>query len=206
MRDEETGSVWQQVTGRCVFGPLRGQALELAGADELTFGLWKQEAPTGTVLAPVSAYADKYAKKDWDERMARYPTVLSFDPLPARELVLGLSVGGADRAFPLKSVMEQAPIMDSVGATPVLLVVGPDGKSVRAFIRRVEPSGEATEFHKKTGEPWALLDSATGSEWNFQGCAVTGPAQGKCLEQLPLLKDYWFDWRNHHPQTAVYRH
>lgn len=205
MRDQETGSIWQQVTGRCIFGPLRGKSLELAGSDELTFGLWKQEAPGGTVLQPVAAYAAKYAEKDWDRRLGRYPTVLSFSPLEPRELVVGLSVGGADRAFPLKSVLEQATIVDTVGTTPVLLVAGPDGKSVRAFVSRIEPGGPAAEFYKKSGEAWALLDASTGSEWNFRGCAVSGAAQGKCLEQLPVLKDYWFDWRNYHPQTTVYR-
>jgi hypothetical protein len=49
------------------------------------------------------------------------------------------------------------------------------------------------------------MDS-TGSEWNFQGCAASGPHTGKCLEQIVFLKDYWFDWRNYNPSTTVYRH
>jgi hypothetical protein len=51
-----------------------------------------------------------------------------------------------------------------------------------------------------------LLDTTTASEWNFQGCAVSGPAQGKCLDRVPALKDYWFDWRNYHPDTTIYKH
>jgi hypothetical protein len=51
-----------------------------------------------------------------------------------------------------------------------------------------------------------LLDSATASEWNFQGCATSGASQGKCLARIPALKDYWFDWRNYHPETTIYRH
>ncbi len=37
MRDEETGSWWQQVTGKAIFGTLQGESLELAPYDELTF-------------------------------------------------------------------------------------------------------------------------------------------------------------------------
>ena len=48
------------------------------------------------------------------------------------------------------------------------------------------------------------MDSATGSEWNFQGCAISGKAKGQCLEPVPMLKDYWFDWRNYNPKTTVY--
>jgi len=56
------------------------------------------------------------------------------------------------------------------------------------------------------GKQWVLLDTSTASEWNFQGCAVSGAAQGKCLDRVPALKDYWFDWRNYHPDTSIYRH
>jgi len=55
-------------------------------------------------------------------------------------------------------------------------------------------------------KPWILLDTATASEWNFQGCAISGPSLGKCLDRMPSLKDYWFDWRNYHPDTTIYKH
>ena len=52
MRDEETGSWWQQVTGEAIQGPLKGQTLRPVFHDELTFGLWKREKPDGRVLRP----------------------------------------------------------------------------------------------------------------------------------------------------------
>jgi len=30
-------------------------------------------------------------------------------------------------------------------------------------------------------------------------CSTSGAAQGKCLDRIPALKDYWFDWRKLHP-------
>jgi Protein of unknown function (DUF3179) len=87
----------------------------------------------------------------------------------------------------------------------VLVVAGPDGKSVRAFASRLD--GSDIEFFRKSGTAdFVLVDSVNGSEWNFRGCAVSGLASGKCLEALPAIKDYWFDWRNYHPETTVYRH
>jgi len=50
MRDEETGSFWQQITGAAVSGPLAGRHLTLVASDELTFATWKAEEPQGTVL------------------------------------------------------------------------------------------------------------------------------------------------------------
>ena len=50
MRDEETGTYWQQISGAAVSGPLAGRHLTLVPSDELTWTLWKAEQPTGTVL------------------------------------------------------------------------------------------------------------------------------------------------------------
>ena len=206
MRDEETGSWWQQVTGKAIFGPLKGQVLEPAPSDELTFGLWKQESPAGQVLAPVVA-DERHYEDNWEPEVQKLPVPLSFPGggLQSREVVVGLEVGGASRAYPLKLLSTQAPIQDQVAGTPILLALGPDGKSVRAFVSRLQ--GADLELFRKSGSPeWVLVDSSSGSEWNFQGCATAGPAKGECLEQLPALKDYWFDWRNYHPETSIYRH
>jgi len=133
-----------------------------------------------------------------------------------------------------------AEVVDRVNGRPLLIAVGPDGKSFRVFVSQID--GKDAEFFlkgdedpspaiassdpkvtpasansdpKKPGEPetkpspsaktWALLDTTTASEWDFQGCAISGASQGKCLERVPALKDYWFDWRNYHPDTTIYK-
>ena len=70
MRDEETGSWWQQVTGLAIFGPLKGQQLRSVFHDELTFALWKSEKPGARVLRPEAAVdrAGEYAPADWETR------------------------------------------------------------------------------------------------------------------------------------------
>jgi hypothetical protein len=206
MRDEETGSWWQQVTGKAIFGPLKGQTLELAPYDELTFGLWKREAPGGQVLAPVAIYQGEYDSK-WEAEIAKLPLVVTFPgtELQPRDVVMGIEVAGVSRAYPITTLMAQSPIQDRLGGLPILVVIGPDKKSVRAFVSRLDGS-DIELFQKGDTEDWILVDSSSASEWNFQGCATSGPAQGKCLARLPALKDFWFDWRNYHPQTSVYAH
>jgi hypothetical protein len=206
MRDDETGTWWQQITGTAIFGPLKGQQLEPVLSDELTFGLWKQESPAGQVLQPVAKYVKKY-EHGWEPDVAKLPVVVSFPgtALQSRDVLIGLEMGGASRAYPMKTILAQSPIQDRLGGVPLLLVVGPDGKSVRVFISRID--GKEVEFFRKAGTTeWALMDSIAGSEWNFQGCSVNGPAQGKCLERLNGIKDFWFDWRNYHAATTVYQH
>jgi len=206
MRDEETGSWWQQITGKAIFGPMKGESLQLFPSDELSFGLWKQESPAGQVLLPVAAYEKKY-EDNWEPEVAKMKTVIDFpgNGLESRDVVIGMELNGASRAFPLSALSPQTPLQDRVGGVPILLAMGPDNKSVRVFVSRLD--GKDVEFFRKSGDPaWIMMDSTFGSEWNFQGCATNGPAQGKCLESLPALKDYWFDWRNYHPSTTIYRH
>jgi hypothetical protein len=180
--------------------------------DELTFGEWKSEFPSGQVLAPVAKYTKEY-DPNWEPDVAKLPVVISFPntELKSRDVVIGLTVDSIARAYPWEAFAKQSPVLDRVSGTPLLLVLGPDGKSFRVFISRVD--GHDAEFFLQTnadpqGEKtnWTLLDATTKSQWNFQGCATSGPAQGECLNRVPALKDYWFDWRNYHPDTTVYKH
>jgi hypothetical protein len=208
MRDEETGTYWQQISGLAVSGPLKGRQLTLVQSDELTFGEWKAEEPRGTVLKDVPQFASQYDPKDWDVRMKRVPVVIEFPEqgMKSRDLLLGIRAFGASRAFLYDQVVKEKLVKDHVGAEPVLLAVGPDDQSVRAFRNRIPGVDAAPDFYRLTqSKPGVLLmDAATGSEWNFQGCAVSGKAEGACLEPIPMLKDYWFDWRNYNPKTTIW--
>ena len=202
MRDRETGSWWQQVTGKSISGPLEGEALELVPNDELTFAVWKSEAPRGLVLEPIPGHEKDY-DGEWEKEVAHLPVTVSFPGrgLGDRDIILGVEVGGESRAFPLARLLSQSPIQDKMNGIPILLVLGPDGKSVRVF--RSLLNGTEVELYRDQESPrWQLVDGH-GNAWNFQGCAVSGPANGKCLEQIRYLKDYWFDWRNYHPLTTV---
>lgn len=201
MRDEETGTYWQQITGEAVSGPLKGNRLQLISADELTFQLWRSEQPSGMVLSDDKQFATKYEKKDWEVKMQKTPTVLSYAEVgrQPRDLMLGIDAFGASRGFPYELVLKQKLIQDRIGPEPILLVVGPDGASVRAFRRKIAGSKEAPEFYQIEGEPF-FMDSILGVKWNFQGCSPSGV----CLEPINLIKDYWFDWRHYHPNTTVF--
>ena len=215
MQDDETGSWWQQITGKAIHGPLAGEQLELVFHDELTFATWKRENPGGRVLRPDDSAPWRQFSENWEEETGKLPVVTPAgkgEPLPPREIVLGVKAGGAARAYPLKTVLRQSPLLDRLGALPVVLVVGEDGKSVRAFERNLD--GHELELFAKPAEsagstgsdtaPLRLVD-ATGSEWDFSGTAVSGPLAGKKLSPVYLLKDYWFDWKTYNPATSVYR-
>ena len=211
MRDDQTGSYWQQISGKAVSGPMRGSQLPFVHSDELNYGTWVAEEPQGTVLQDDAPYRSEYAHKDWDVRMQRAPVVIDFKEhgLKGRDVVLGIQAFGGSRAFLYDQVIREKLVQDRVGAEAVLLVVGGDGQSVRAFRDRISGVRGAPDFYRAPGQTNApvktfMIDGATGSEWNFQGCAIDGKAKGVCLEPVEVIKDYWFDWRNYNPSTTVY--
>jgi hypothetical protein len=217
MRDEETGTYWQQITGLAIAGSLAGRRLTLVSADELTFAFWKEEQSAGTVLNDVPQYASEYAPENWDLKMAKVPTVISYAQagLTPRQLMLGVDAFGASRAFPFDVIRRNKLIQDRLGSEPIVLVVGTDNQSVRVFRRHIPGRLSEPDFYRilessqnsgvPTAEPSAFfMDAETGSRWNFAGCAINGKLKGVCLSQIYALKDYWFDWRNYHPSTTVY--
>jgi len=215
MRDDQTGTFWQQISGRAVAGPLAGSQLDRVPSDELSFALWRGSARSGTVLKPVSAFAKEYATKDWDTRMKRVKTVLDFpnSGLQSRDLVLGVEAFGVSRAYLVAQLVRDQLTEDRLNGEPVLIVLGPDQKSLRVFQVRVQAGQLPSDYYRYTAGTGnatmrtpLFVDSTTGSNWNFDGCAVSGPAQGECLPLIQSTKDYWFDWRNYHPQTTVFKH
>ena len=203
MRDEETGSWWQQVSGEAILGPLKGRRLTRVPMDEISFALWKREQPHGRVLRPDPRVANRYAHADWERGIAKLPvaTQISDQRLDLRELVVGIAVNGHAKAYLMKDIQQQNPIIDSVGGVPIVIVA--DDQSVRAFSRMVD--GKSVDlFAKPDGGAIALVDSATGSAWDFAGHAVSGPLTGHQLQRIEVLRDYWFDWRAYHPDTAIF--
>ncbi len=150
--------------------------------------------------------AGEYAPANWEERMVRVPVTTANkidNSLTPRALVVGISLNGAARAYPFDALLKQSPILDDVGGVPIVIVVGDDKKSVRAYARSID--GRRLEFFvKQQTLPLRLIDAETGSEWDFTGTAVSGPLTGKHLHKIAVLNDYWFDWKGYNSNTSVY--
>ena len=201
MRDEETGSWWQQISGEAIQGKLKGQKLAPVDFDELSYGIWKRENPQGRVLRPEG---EKLESADWEAQVAKMPVRVSAkldDALEPRALVVGVEVGGKAKAYPFSAIEKQAPILDMVGGRDILILLGEDKKSVRAFERELD--GKTLEFFVKP-DTREIVDAQTASVWNFSGRAVSGEMTGKQLKKIAALKDYWFDWQTYHPETQLY--
>ena len=202
MRDEQTGSWWQQITGEAIQGSLKGQKLIPVDYDEVSYGVWKRENPHGRVLRPED---DKHESVDWEKQVGkmRVTTSAAIDnSLTPRDLIIGLTIDGESKAYPFLSIEKQSPILDTLGRTDIVILLAEDRTSVRAFDRNVDD--RKLEFLVKP-ESGQIIDAETGSTWDFSGKAISGELAGKQLNRVQVLKDYWFDWKTYHPQTQLYK-
>src|SRR5690242_11283810 len=109
MRDEETDTWWQQVTGKAIHGPLQGRQLKPVLHDEISFAIWKRERANGRVLKPNEKIVaeNEYAPADWEARVGKMRVVDGTDVdrrLAPRELVMGITAGDKARAYPLAAL------------------------------------------------------------------------------------------------------
>ena len=124
--------------------------------------------------------------------------------LEPRALVIGLTVNGAAKAYPVDAVVKQSLILDDLGGVPIFIVLGDDKRSARAFERTVD--GRKLEFFVKPNSgSLVMVDAETGTEWDFTGKAIGGPLNGRQLKKISILNDYWFDWTTYNPRTSVYK-
>ena len=202
MRDTETGSWWQQISGEAIQGALKGQKLVPVELDELSFAIWKRENPDGRVLRPEGG---KIESADWESQVAKMPVRINavveetFEP---RTLLIGVKINGQAKAYPFSALEKQSPIIDTLGGTDIVVLLAEDKRSVRVFERNIE--GRKLELLRKP-ETNELIDAETGSSWDFSGLAVSGELAGKQLKKIPAVKDYWFNWKTYNPETLVYR-
>ncbi len=208
MRDAETGSWWQQVSGKAIQGAFKGQKLTEVYHDELTFGVWKREHPNGRVLKPDEKIRreNKYESANWETEVGKMPVRINNQQIEEtfapRTLIVGIKINDKSKAYPFSALEKQSPIIDSVGGTDILILLAEDRKSVRVFERKID--GRKLEFLRKP-ETNELVDAETGSVWDFSGKAIKGELAGKQLKKVFVLKDYWFDWKTYNPQTLVYQ-
>jgi hypothetical protein len=109
-----------------------------------------------------------------------------------------------NHTYPMSLLREQSPVTDEFGGREVLIVVGEDGRSVRAFDRVV--NGRTLEFYQKVDavEAMVLVDAETKTAWDFSGLATSGALAGTQLQQLQVYAGYWFDWKGFHPEGELF--
>lgn len=206
MYDRQTDTLWTQVDGRAVRGPLSGRQLEIVPAVHATWREWLALYPRSEVLRKRGEFQSSY--EDYNRNPGRLGIMGRRNAdarLPGKERVLGIRVGNAAMAFPLKSVRDARLAEAEVGGLPVLLVAAAPHLPVLAYERHAG-ARELTFRLVTAGGQTVLRDTETGSTWEIAtGMAVDGPMAGIRLSRATAAPAFWFGWRGYFPGTGVWQ-
>jgi hypothetical protein len=134
-----------------------------------------------------------------------FKPVAEADHLKPTEPVIGFTVNGDARAYPLGVLIWHEIVNDTVGGVPVIVTYCPLCNSAVVFDRRV--AGTATEFGttgKLRNSDMVMYDRDTESWWQqFLGEAIVGERTGTRLKMLPARLESWERFAKRHPEGRV---
>lgn len=121
-----------------------------------------------------------------------------------RSLVLGVTLNGESKAYPLEIIGYHHQVRDTIGETPVMITYCTVCRTGRAFSPMVE--GRLETFRLVGMDHFnAMFEDATTKSWwrQVNGEAIAGPLQGKTLEELSSEQMRLAAWLDHNPNTLI---
>ncbi len=220
MFDHATRSLWSQLEGRAVLGPLAedGLALEPLPVVVTTWEAWREQHPDTTVIALDTGHERDYEPgAPYGGYLASakllFPSGVRDERLEPKARVYGVTREGHSRAWPLEDLARRGVVNDSLGRERVVLVATRGLVEVEARVPRTGRvryvSGAEVRAYRRGGARFAATDESSvlrdggGRPWRVAEDALVGPA-GERAERLPGTLAYWFAWRAFHPETGVW--
>ena len=219
MLDRGTRTLWSQLTGRAVLGPLAAEDRALAPLPAVvtSWQAWRKRHPDTTVLSIETGHERPYLPglpygSYYQSPSKLFPALETREELPTKERVYGLAQGGAAKAWPLAELVAQRVTNDALGGEPVVLVadegrIEVEARSQSAKFLRYEAGGAVRAYARgdaefSLGADDATLRDAAGGVWQLGEDALVGP-HGERAARIPGTLAYWFAWQAFHPDTAV---
>jgi len=202
MYDRQTGSLWSQLLGKAVQGPLKGTVLEFLPSFQTTWADWKERYPSTVALDIGSGGAfDPYESYYRSGATGVIGETIIDDRLYVKEFVIGVEQNGEAAAYPFSVLNDQPVVHDEIGGVPVLVIFDKETGSGVVYHRELD--GQILTF--SGGADLKLTDFETGSTWDgLSGTATGGPLAGETLERLKSTQSFWFGWKDFYPDTRLY--
>jgi hypothetical protein len=120
-------------------------------------------------------------------------------------LVLGVSLDGESKAYPIVHLNFREMVIDEIADTPILVSWCPLCGTAMAHRRVLD---DDTLVFGNQGHLWnnamTWYDHGTGSIWSQPlGEAILGPLKGARLDRVPSTLTSWESWLDDHPDTLA---
>ncbi len=183
--DHQTESVWSQVWGQAIAGPLKGTTLRLIPASMTTWAAWKADHPDTLAMTN-----DKTGFFNRQEK-------------PRDNWVVGVVIGADSKAFYYTALVREGVVNDYVGPYPVVLTADKETRSVHVYLRQVN-NRELTLALDAGGE--YLVDTQNPADaWSVsRGLPRDRPAGEPPLLPVPYISSFDWAWSDFHPGSEFY--
>ena len=209
MYDRQTRSLWSHMTGECLDGHFKGKRLEMLSSIPIVkWKVWRTAHPNTKVLT-IDGREDRRRDGYWDyhgsSRTGLFPTERKDSRLRNKDLVIGVSLEGQQKAYSIKKKLWKTKdkgtwrlIQDRIGDVPLLVYHDPDNFTSAVYHRVVDDL--VIDFEGQEEGIWAR--DSDGNSWNL--LTGNGPG-GKKLKPIPHLNVYWFAWADFYPRATLYK-
>ena len=212
MIDRQTGTLWSNLTGEPVLGPVARdpEPLPVLPLTLTTWKDWRTRNPGTTVLALDRQLAERWGYDYSPGAADRKRKGVSFPGGPdgpgnpgARALdpgteVFAVRLRGRAKAYPVDLVLRERVVNDRLGENPVVLVGDSQSGAVRAYRsggRAFSPGSRPDELVDETGARW------TAGEESLR----PGDPEADHLERIPGHQAFWSGWYSFFPDSELYR-
>lgn len=137
--DRETESLWSQLLGQAIAGPLRGTRLAVLPLTHTTWEAWREAHPGSLVLSTDTGFERDYGGNPYADYARGSGLLASVGARSQRyhpkERVLGVTLGGIHKAYPFVELARAgaALIPDRLAGSEILVRFDPGDQSARAF-------------------------------------------------------------------------
>ena len=217
MYDRATRSLWHQFTGTPIVGELVGSGIELGyfPTARTTWGDWRAEHPDTTVITREGAryaawtYTHENSQSSiyFDYRAdpeTMFPIAFRDDVLAPKEEVLGVSLMGIDKAYPIRLLREQRIVHDSIGDVEVVVIASATSSDAHIFDNPDGLEFRLSDDAPEAGFPDKVVDQG-GNEWAVtREKLVDASDPSNELNVVPSNVSFWFGWFAFHRGTELY--
>jgi hypothetical protein len=162
-RENSGSSLWSQLQGGSVAGPLAKTKLQTLPFELTTWQDWSVRYPQTKVLSTDTGYGRDYSRSPYagyfEQDRLMFPVKSVDERLPVKSRVLGIWTQNAARAWPLTAfthLKEPTTITDRIGDAHVTLVYDPAAKSLR-----VTDADEGVQWMYSLWFAWAAFHPET---------------------------------------------
>jgi hypothetical protein len=233
MRDDTDNTQYSCLSGIAFDGPRKGHRLTPVPTLTTTWGAWVSQYPQAVAYQMF----DKYKPADIPLTAAEESVKSRGKPdlrLKPEELVLGIRVGDATKAYPLSALKVLGVYPDEVGGEAIVVMHSADPFEAHSAYKLVahqprkfkgpkpnkdgvsppdagEPLPNGKELPPLTLKGFEMdwngfvADKDDWNYWDAAGRGLNRKRTGWVLEPVDAVVCKWFAWSAEYPQTTIYR-